>query len=705
LQMTGAASFENGGDSYKVTIPWVEVPVQAMISGTIGNVAANSLIVLRSNVSNVLSVTNQSAFTDGLEEESDLSRKARFALYIQSLARATKGALEYAARTVEQVIAAKAVDDVRPDVLVLDTTSESSELFYPLGVYVYEDEVYVTDFDISGQKPAYKTLVFDTQGAYRRTLGEPGMGDGQFNGLSLLCVYNSTEYGVEVFISDGANHRVQVLDVNGVYKRQWGTMGSGNGQFSYPCGIYVYNDEVYVSDLYSCRIQVFDLDGVYVRQWGSGPGTANGVFDGPGGLFVYNSEVFVTDIINARIQVFDTVGTFKRTWGSYGKTDGLFIGPTGICVYADEVYVVDPHPNGNPSIGNQRIQVFEIDGTYKRQWGSYGTTDGLFIQPYSIFLYGNEAYVADNGNNRIQVFDPTGSSIIPPPPGALGSKSNPIPMNWSTSGNTYYPSVGTGTVHSSYNLNGKIYFCIDSSYCRNQPIQQWHLTINGHNNSTLLFTKLAQDKTGRDLGVETVMANTSGNLSDTQINATPFDFNTTRWLYAVEGVQSIDLSVLFTPTAVTPPPIGALGSKTNPIYMNRAGVRAGTYYASVVDPDGVSYFWLPANSKTYFVVDPDVYSTNVRYFAFGTQGFNNPTLIYTRLPQTKAGVDLEGSETSTGNNTGDTGDQVMDLMPLDMHGVGGVGVAYAFQSTRFLYAVRNPGETFRINISVSFTNY
>jgi hypothetical protein len=105
------------GDEYKVIAPYRDIAVQATEAGISGNIKASSITVLRTSIPNIESVSNIAAFSDGSEEETDLERKARFALYIQSLARATRGALEYAARTVEQIIAAKAVDDVRATVL------------------------------------------------------------------------------------------------------------------------------------------------------------------------------------------------------------------------------------------------------------------------------------------------------------------------------------------------------------------------------------------------------------------------------------------------------------------------------------------------------------------------------------------------------------------------------------------------------------
>lgn len=71
------------------------VPVQALVAGTGGNVAAQTITKIRSPVS-VDAVVNTAAFTNGQAAESDAAVKARFVLFIQSLARATRGALAYA---------------------------------------------------------------------------------------------------------------------------------------------------------------------------------------------------------------------------------------------------------------------------------------------------------------------------------------------------------------------------------------------------------------------------------------------------------------------------------------------------------------------------------------------------------------------------------------------------------------------------------
>ena len=64
---------------------------------------------------------------------------------------------------------------------------------------------------------------------------------------------------------------------------------------------------------------------------------------------------------------------------------------------SDEVYVVD--------LGNQRVQKFDKDGNFLAKWGSYGTQDGEFRNPYGVSVdNGGNVYVVDYFNDRVQVF-------------------------------------------------------------------------------------------------------------------------------------------------------------------------------------------------------------------------------------------------------------------------------------------------------------
>jgi hypothetical protein len=87
-------------------------------------------------------------------------------------------------------------------------------------------------------------------------------------------------------------------------------------------------------------------------------------------------------------------------WGSSGTGNGQFRDPYGIAVATTGyVFVVDAE--------NNRVQEFDPTGTYVTQWGSSGTGNGQFVIPEGIAVNASGyVYVADSGNNRVQAFDP-----------------------------------------------------------------------------------------------------------------------------------------------------------------------------------------------------------------------------------------------------------------------------------------------------------
>jgi DNA-binding beta-propeller fold protein YncE len=71
------------------------------------------------------------------------------------------------------------------------------------------------------------------------------------------------------------------------------------------------------------------------------------------------------------------------------------------------IYVAD---GANKTVGNARIAKFDKDGHFIKSWGSRGSEPGQFSAIRGIVMdaQGN-VYVADSGNNRIQVFDSEGT--------------------------------------------------------------------------------------------------------------------------------------------------------------------------------------------------------------------------------------------------------------------------------------------------------
>jgi len=239
-------------------------------------------------------------------------------------------------------------------------------------------------------------------GQYLFQWGSSGSGAGQFAdpyGVALDAAGN-------VYVVDSSNNRIQKFDGNGTYLAQWGSTGSGDGQFSRPLGVAVdAAGNVYVTDASNNRVQKFDRDGAYLTQWGS-YGSGNGQFTDPIGVAVdADGNVYVSDAgNNNRIQKFDSNGAYLTQWGGSGTGNGKFTLPSGVAVdAAGNIYVADHD--------NYRIQKFDSNGIYLAQWDSNGSGDGQFYFPNSVAVDGaGNVYVTD-GSYRVQQFDSNGTYL------------------------------------------------------------------------------------------------------------------------------------------------------------------------------------------------------------------------------------------------------------------------------------------------------
>ncbi|HEX4838574.1 MAG TPA: SMP-30/gluconolactonase/LRE family protein [Solirubrobacteraceae bacterium] len=100
--------------------------------------------------------------------------------------------------------------------------------------------------------------------------------------------------------------------------------------------------------------------------------------------------------------------TYSSVFGSEGTGNAQFKAPLHLAVTqsGEELYVTDS--------ANNRVQELHPNGEYIRQWGSVGTGQGQFKTPSGIALNAGglnseEVYVTDSGNNRVQTFTLTGS--------------------------------------------------------------------------------------------------------------------------------------------------------------------------------------------------------------------------------------------------------------------------------------------------------
>ncbi|AVQ00343.1 hypothetical protein C7S18_23890 (plasmid) [Ahniella affigens] len=119
---------------------------------------------------------------------------------------------------------------------------------------------------------------------------------------------------------------------------------------------------------------------------------------------VVGTDLFVADQGNNRIQRLSLVnGAYQSEFGTGGAGLGQLSAPTGLAYNPGNgrIYVSE--------LGNDRIQMFGLDGTPLATFGSPGSGDGQLDDPTALALdsFGN-LYVADTNNNRIVAFSADG---------------------------------------------------------------------------------------------------------------------------------------------------------------------------------------------------------------------------------------------------------------------------------------------------------
>ena len=207
----------------------------------------------------------------------------------------------------------------------------------------------------------------------------------------------NSPYGVamrngRIYVCDGRNQGVIVLDIPGRQTRLLGT--TGLARMSDPTDVAIAEDGmIYVSDRTRNAIFVFDANERHVNSFG---------FVGfqPTGLDVTDSEIFVADFGVNMIQVLDRrTGDVKRSFGGQGNEDGQFVRPLGVGV----------DPSGNVVVTDVircRIQTFSPEGELLSAFGTTGDGLGNFVRPKHVAVDADGiVYVVDASFANIQMFD------------------------------------------------------------------------------------------------------------------------------------------------------------------------------------------------------------------------------------------------------------------------------------------------------------
>jgi hypothetical protein len=176
-------------------------------------------------------------------------------------------------------------------------------------------------------------------------------------------------------------------------------------------------------------IREFDSSGKFVKSIGGG------MFVFPHSLLVDKEDnIWVTDcgVKDGRgnqVLKLDPSGKVLLTLGKKGVLGGSpdnFVGPTDVAISASgDIFVADGHAalklgggqfygfaDDSQSGSRMRILRFDKNGKFILAWGKEGSGPGEFNVPHGIAIDSmGRVFVADRGNNRIQIFDQQGKFL------------------------------------------------------------------------------------------------------------------------------------------------------------------------------------------------------------------------------------------------------------------------------------------------------
>lgn len=222
-----------------------------------------------------------------------------------------------------------------------------------------------------------------------------------------------------IYFTETFEHSIKKFDAADGLLLSFGSEGRSRGQFKYPAGIFVdQNDKIYAVDTKNNRVQILQNTGNtkaaliveskavpmidYVETIPADLSVSD-IQISPQGEVISLSER--NDYLMIHGGVNKVVGTSGRSEGQFSSPAALDYGPDG------KIYVADT--------GNNRIQIFDSEGRFEYAFGERGSKTGQFSSPQGIVVDSNGIiFVSDTQNNRIQMFNKDGIFLM-----AFGTRS------------------------------------------------------------------------------------------------------------------------------------------------------------------------------------------------------------------------------------------------------------------------------------------
>jgi sugar lactone lactonase YvrE len=243
-----------------------------------------------------------------------------------------------------------------------------------------------------------------------------------------------------IYVTESVENRLIKFSQSGVYVKTL------NG-LSEPLGVAVdQNGRIYVGNKARKNVTVYDAGFTFLFKLGAG----DGEFSQPTSIAIYGELIYVADSKEDKIKVYNPDGPFQFSFGSTGGADGQFNFPTSIAVDENtgEIIVLDRQHRQSWAGEGQgaRIQVFDINGIFKRSFGEYGIGDGKLNRAVGVAVDNDgRIYATDTFQQLVHVFDGNGTFL-----GTITDLNNqfrtPLGLVIGKSNRLFIASLNTGKV-------------------------------------------------------------------------------------------------------------------------------------------------------------------------------------------------------------------------------------------------------------------
>ncbi|MBI5665239.1 MAG: FG-GAP repeat protein [Nitrospirae bacterium] len=208
-----------------------------------------------------------------------------------------------------------------------------------------------------------------------------------------------------IYVTEAVNNALHIYSQSGEYKSTFSKLDK-------PISVAIDDSgRIFIGNKGSGNVEVYDADLNYIFKLGP----EDGLFAQPNDIAIDDTgRIYIADMEANALYVYNPDGSYHSSIGSPGSGDGQFNKPASVEINqaAGEIIVLDRQLVNTQSSGvisGARIQRFNMDGTYKGGFSSFGNEIGKMFRPEHLAVdTEGRIYVTDTHHNVILVYDVNG---------------------------------------------------------------------------------------------------------------------------------------------------------------------------------------------------------------------------------------------------------------------------------------------------------